>query len=111
MSVPALTTVAPEYVLLAKMTSVPVPVLVNPPPPWRPPENVVPALLPPTLRTTAAEVVLLSDKLPEPLQAAKYRGGQRAEAEPPPLVSNVLPESAPVLDRSSVPLETNVVPK
>ena len=90
----------------------PLPSLARLPLPLRPPENVVLALLPPTLRATAAGLALVSVKpLPEPCNPPKTAAVNVPKlSDPPPLVSNAPPASAPVSPRSSVPAETSVVP-
>src|SRR5262249_57294425 len=57
-SVPALTAVAPEYELLPKSVSAPAPILVNPPLPETPPENVVLVLSLPVVSVAEPRVTL-----------------------------------------------------
>ena len=62
---------------------VPPPIFVKLPSPPSVPENVVLALLLPTMRDRAAEEVLLKVKRTWASQSAKCGGGQRTEAQHP----------------------------
>ena len=114
-SVPPLTTVLPAFVLTPLSTRAPVPFLVMPPRPVRAPLYVVDALLPPTVRRTAAGVpaALESESVREPCRPPREAAVSVPKESVPASAafrSRVELASAPLLPSVKPPAPTRVLP-